>query len=416
MIYNHLIVTHYWKKCKVLALFSVMKMKFMWGLLSFIMKITAVICEYNPFHIGHSIQLNAIKEKDSLVVCIMSGGFVQRGTPALFDKFARAKAAVLAGADLVLELPFPYSCSAAEFFSRSAVEIADSLGVVDELCFGSESGDIEFLKTVSQRLTFDEFVKQMKIMREDKENRQKPFAVLREEAYKELYNEQLPIRPNDILGVEYITALNKIGSTVTPVTYKRGEGYSATQSRKLIGEENNFEMLPDVAKNIFIQSKKFDIKNYERALLSYYRSADKNELYKYDGMTNGIVSHIKKSADISTNFDEFTENIKCKSHTNAKIRRCLISGVMGTTTEMLKNRPLYTQVLGCNSAGRKLIRRIQKIGNIEILTKPSHYKKLGENARKQAEFSNKADVLLTLMCEEILPADYFVKQTPYIHE
>jgi predicted nucleotidyltransferase len=106
------------------------------------MKTTAVICEYNPFHRGHEYQINAIKNSGSYVVCIMSGGFVQRGGPALFDKFVRAEAAVRMGADLVVELPFPYCSSAAEFFAKGGVALADSLGLIDELCFGSESGDI----------------------------------------------------------------------------------------------------------------------------------------------------------------------------------------------------------------------------------------------------------------------------------
>ena len=126
------------------------------------MKTTAIICEYNPFHKGHKLQLDMVKSQGGLVVCIMSGSFVQRGTPAVFDKYARAEAAVREGADLVLELPFPYCCSAAEHFAFGGVGLANSLNSVDELLFGSECGDLEILQTVSDRLTSFDFKNKMK--------------------------------------------------------------------------------------------------------------------------------------------------------------------------------------------------------------------------------------------------------------
>ena len=185
------------------------------------MKTTAVICEYNPFHRGHEYQINAIKNSGSYVVCIMSGGFVQRGGPALYDKYVRAEAAVRMGADLVVELPFPYCSSAAEFFAKGGVALADSLGLIDELCFGSESGDIVQLETAVSNITSPRLAEEMKKARADKNNKDKSFAVLRQEAYGALFGDGFPLLPNDILGVEYIKALNELKSSIRPVTYKR---------------------------------------------------------------------------------------------------------------------------------------------------------------------------------------------------
>ena len=120
------------------------------------MKIYAVICEYNPFHLGHAYQLSELKRKGA-VVCVMSGSFTQRGDASVLSKYDRAELAVRSGADLVLELPFPYSSASAEIFGRAGVRIADALGCVDALCFGSETGDTESLIALSDRLRAENF-------------------------------------------------------------------------------------------------------------------------------------------------------------------------------------------------------------------------------------------------------------------
>ena len=380
------------------------------------MKTTAVICEYNPFHKGHELQIDSIKRNGGNVVCIMSGGFVQRGEAALFNKYDRAKAAILAGADLVLELPYPYSCSSAEFFALGGVSVADSLGIVDELCFGSECGNLTLLEKVCNRLDSKEFILALKAARVDKSNKEKPYAVLREEIYGELFGEELPTLPNDILGIEYISALKKIKSSITPVTYKREKGYSATKSRELITQKNDFGMIPEYASELFKNCTRFDMRYADKIIISSYRFADPKQLSAFDGMTNGIAERMVRGANANGSLDGFIESIKGKSHTNAKIRRCIINGIVGVSTDMLKERPRYTQVLACSKDGRKLLKQIQKAGDIAVLTKPAHYKKMDEQAQKQHQLSNKADKLLTLMCEKPLPSDYFIKQKPFIEK
>ena len=378
------------------------------------MKTTAIICEYNPFHKGHLLQIEQLKKNNNAVVCIMSGGFVQRGQPAIFDKYSRAKAAIFSGADLVLELPYPFSCSSAEFFCHSGVSIAHSLNIIDELYFGSECGDIELLKLTSERLTDKKFTTALQNARKDKANKEKSFAVLREEVYYNLYNQQLPVKPNDILGVEYISSLKKLNSKIIPVTYKREEGFSATASRKNIEECNNYDFIPDSASEIFKNCPKFSLYNIEKAILSFYRLADAKTLEKYESMTDGLANRLVKSACECTSLTELLENLSGKSYTNAKIRRAILHGMTGVLPSMLKEKPLYTQVLAANDLGRKLIKKSQKNSSISILTKPAHFKKLDEKAKEQAIFSNNSEKLLALMCDNPLSADVFLKMTPFI--
>lgn len=378
------------------------------------MKTSAIICEYNPFHKGHLLQLNSIKEQNGYAVCIMSGGYVQRGQPALFDKYVRAKAAVEMGADLVLELPYPYSCSAAEFFCRAGVAIADKLGIVDELYFGSECGDIDTLTGISKRLSDSEFTEEIKKRRESGQSRETPYAELRSEVYRDMYGQELTKLPNDTLGIGYVSALRELNSTITPVTYKREHGYSATESRRLIIREKSFGMIPDRAAEIFEGEDTYSLSNIDTAILSFYRTADPESLKKFEGMTNGIAERLVKSALSSSELDELLENMSGKSYTNAKIRRCILHGMTGVTTDMLREPPCFTNVLAAGENGRALIKRIEKQGRITLLTKPSHYKKCEGNARTQAEFNVRAEALLTLMCDSPKEASYFLKQTPYI--
>ena len=378
------------------------------------MKITAVICEYNPFHRGHKLQIDAIKERGELVLCIMSGGFVQRGIPALFDKYVRAESAVKCGADLVLELPYPFSCSSAEFFAKSGVALADSLGIVDNLCFGSECGDVERLETIGDRLASPTFSEAFKQARADKNNRNLSFASLRSKVYEGLYGEEFAILPNDMLGVEYISALKHLKSGIQPVTYKREAPFSATESRRLITSENSFDCLPDEVSFMYKNSEKYRMEYAERAILSYYRICSPDEIKRYDGMTDGIADRLVRYAKQSTNLGMLIEKVGGKSYTNAKIRRCIINGMVGITTDMLKKQPLFTHVLAFSGEGRKMIRKINKQSDVALLTKPSHYKKLEGDGRMQADISVKADGLLSLMCESVKSADAFLTRSPFL--
>ena len=174
------------------------------------MKTVGIVCEYNPFHNGHKYQIDQIRHElgeDTEIIAIMSGNYTQRGEMAIIPKTYRAKAACLAGVDLVLELPFPYCASSAEIFARSAVYIINSLGTVDYISFGSESGDIEAIKRVAGALDTDEFKSALKELTQD---RSLGYPKLCELAYNKLEPESdFKFTPNNILAVEYVKAILK---------------------------------------------------------------------------------------------------------------------------------------------------------------------------------------------------------------
>ena len=185
------------------------------------MNIAGIVCEYNPMHNGHVRHIAATREilGDCGIVCVMSGNFVQRGDFAVMNKFVRARAAVLSGADLVLELPVPWCISSAERFAFGGVSILENIGAVTHISIGSESGDAERLEQTADILLdprMDE------IIRRELENGIS-YATARQRAAEELAGQELQElkSPNDILGLEYLKAAVKLKSKLTPIAIKR---------------------------------------------------------------------------------------------------------------------------------------------------------------------------------------------------
>ena len=185
------------------------------------MKVNGIVAEYNPFHNGHAYQMQHAKEATGAdyTIVVMSGNFMQRGAPALLDKFTRAKMALECGADLVLELPICYAASSAEFFAKGSVALFDKLGVTTNLCFGSECGNAAKLQRAAKALLRADFPD---VLREELA-KGLSFAAARESAARALIGEDAAVlrEPNDILGVEYCKALLQSGSTIAPLAILR---------------------------------------------------------------------------------------------------------------------------------------------------------------------------------------------------
>ena len=189
------------------------------------MTTVAIISEYNPFHNGHKYQVDEIRRifgEDTEIIAIMSGNYTQRGELAITDKTVRAKTAVLCGVNLVLEIPFPFSLTSAEFYAKSGVAIADKIGVVDYLCFGSESGKTDELLRVAENMLSEKYADAMKDLKvADSET---GYAKICEMAYKQAFpNDAFTglSSPNNILALEYIKALNTAHSKIKPYAIKR---------------------------------------------------------------------------------------------------------------------------------------------------------------------------------------------------
>ena len=220
------------------------------------MNITGLITEYNPFHLGHKYHLeNSIKDTNcNGTVAIMSGNFIQRGFPALIDKYTRAEIAVKNGVDLVIELPLIYAISSAEGFSTGAIKVLNSLGVVNNIYFGSEHGSIDDLKLIAETLVRedDNFKNNLKKAL----NSGLPFHSARAKALIDsiptLHNHSILESSNNILGIEYIKSLLRTNSNIKPMTIKRaGANYndedvttsfpSATSIRKALNDNKSLE-------------------------------------------------------------------------------------------------------------------------------------------------------------------------------
>lgn len=240
------------------------------------MKTIGIVAEYNPFHNGHKYQIEQTKKQlgaDNVVV-VMSGNFVQRGGVAWTDKYLRTKMAIDCGADFVFELPTVFACASAETFALGSVALLDSLGFVDEICFGSEEGNLEILEKISSILNSNDYIKELEIYLKKGIS----FPVAREEYLKQhmpQYRDILPTllkQPNNILGIEYIKALKRIGSHIKPVTIKRiDNGYHSTSldstptlsdntcnlipNRNMQNTNKNVCCSPDSKKEIYLSDK-----------------------------------------------------------------------------------------------------------------------------------------------------------------
>jgi predicted nucleotidyltransferase len=288
-------------------------------------KICGIICEYNPLHKGHIYQLNKAREITGadFIVCIMSGNFVQRGENAVFDKFSRAKAVIEAGADAVIELPSIYTLQSAEYFAYGGVQIADNIGCTD-LCFGSECGDISILKSTIADESF-------------KSNMKNGVS----------YGKALSVfdgEPNNLLGKEYLKALELLDSPIIPSTVKRSVNYfSASKIRNDLKEGlKNGEMESFSTSPLFFD-RFFEIIKSKIIMMS------SDHIAKICGVNEGLEHKIKNEVLISNSLDELILNIKSKRYTYSRISRilcCILLDITKSKLRLLINDPPKAKLLG----------------------------------------------------------------------
>jgi len=343
------------------------------------MKIAAIIAEYNPFHNGHAYQINQIKKilPDCAVIAVMSGSLVQRGEFALISKYERARAAVICGIDAVFELPSVYSCAPANLFAGAAVNIINRLGVVDYICFGSETADLDLLEFAAEK---SENIK----LGGNSRNKNYPGSFY--EAYKDLYGEEKARvfkGSNDILGVEYLRALKNNGSKIAPLVIKRtGEDYitSAGNIRACV-RENNFDNLrkfmPEQSYNILsdlIKSgKTADINNISPAVISHINRLSPCEAARFAEIHGGFEYKIKKSCANLFEYKDLIKSLESKHATSSQIKRMILNIFFEITREEQKNAPGFANLLCANKAGREYLNKIRKSAEINIIAKPADF-------------------------------------------
>ena len=335
------------------------------------MEITGIICEYNPLHLGHKKQIDHIRKvyPDGGIVCLMSGNYVQRGNPAIFDKMLRAKAAVLSGADLVLELPVTTALSSAEGFAAGGVKILSS--VCNSLCFGAETADAENLWTVAKASLTPEFSCALK-----KElAKGVSFPVARQQALLKLgVSADILSLPNNILAVEYCKALVSQGSAmeIMPIcrkgnyhdTLPDAENPSATALRQLLLCEENWQVyVPESVTDIYQEATLHSLAFGEQAILSRLRTMTDEEFetlpYGSEGLWRKLMHASRKYATL----EEILNAVKSKRYTRTRLDRMVLCAFLGITKEVLESPAPYVRVLALNDKGREILKQFRAVGN-----------------------------------------------------
>lgn len=363
------------------------------------MKVAAIIAEYNPLHNGHLFQIKKTKEITGCdaLICIMSGNFVQRGEPALIDKWKRTEMALANGIDLVLELPVIYSLSSAEFFAHGAVTILHKLGVVDSICFGSESGDINILLDMAKILVEEPFDYRLLLKQNLSEG--VPFATARSRALISYFKKEQYIEPlepllsssNNILGIEYCKSLLRNHSTIVPYTIKRlGGGYASKELDKVFSSatsiretlKNNYGVealkshIPQSSYNILkalSHDHGFTFPHHIYPYLRYKLMQNPKSIERLPDAGEGLSNRIYKSLSQTYSLDDLISKIKTKRYTQTRINRVLCQLFMGfdlyDTDLMRKESPDYARILGFNEVGREVLRMIKDRGPLNMYTK-----------------------------------------------
>lgn len=384
------------------------------------MKISAIICEYNPFHNGHATMLKKMKDNGSThIIAVMGGNFTQRAEPAIFDKYTRTKAALVSGVDLVIELPVSFACSGAERFAFGGVSIVNSLGCVNELSFGSECGNIEILKSAADAICSDEvsvFIKKYL-------SGGLTFAAARQRAVEKLYGVDIAdvlSYPNNILAVEYIKALKKFESHITPNTISRIAAFhdsditsdkiaSASYIRKLFEDKKNYyEFIPENVVKIYSSSENLPYHSgrmaaLENMMLYRLRMMNKDEIEELPEIGEGLHNRFYNAVRIGTSISEIANYVKTKRYTMSRIRRCMMYALLGFKKTNLPKSPLYIRVLGFNDRGKDILRNMKETSKLPIIMKYSDVSKLSEQVKEMFDTESRCDDIFALSSEKKQP-------------
>lgn len=370
--------------------------------------ITGIVCEYNPFHKGHLYQINRAKEMGSdSIVCVMSGNFVQRGECAFLSKYIRAKAAVMCGADVVIDLPTPWAMASAETFARGSVGLLQSFGI-DALSFGCENDDADLLRACADKLK-DESTGLL-IKKYSAEGMSYPEAVSR--ALTESLGEkagEIVSSPNNTLAIEYIRHLSdKIG--LLPVkrqgashdsdTAKEGIA-SASMIRKLNFGSESFNFIPDNLVPLYKDADKYSLSYCERAVLSSLRSMAKEEFSLYVSDTNGLDMRIFDSVSSADSLENLYAAAKSKNYTHSRVRREVMNLYLKVKREYSEGIPPYIKILAVSEKGLSLLSSAKNNSAMPIITKHSEAKKLSGKALEIYEAECRNTDLFSLCCEKI---------------
>ena len=379
------------------------------------MKICGIVAEYNPFHNGHKYQIEEIKNKHGYdaVIAVMSGNFLQRGIPASFDKFTRAKTAIENGVDIVIELPTCYATSSSEFFASGAISILQSLNCLDAVCFGASTDDLDILENIASILINEPEDYKFYLQKELKKGISYPKArsnslcnYLSNKYSKEILENILP-DPNNILGIEYIKALKSLHSQIKPIAIKRiGTTYNSQEfdydcyicsstaiREKLKNSEIDFikDFLPEssyktIYDNYSLGKVQMEINDFEKEILLTLRKMTNYEIAQIADVNEGLENVIQKALLKAYDIDTLIDEIKSKRYTLTRIQRILIHSLFNIKTAYLskyKFNPQYARVLAVSKNGKKVLSEIAKKSSIPVITNVAKFIKDANDEQKE---------------------------------
>lgn len=374
------------------------------------MKITGIICEYNPLHLGHKKQLDILKVQNSGIVCLMSGNFVQRGKPAIIDKMARAKAAVLSGADLVLELPVTKALSSAEGFAAGGVEILGKF--CDHLSFGAENADKNALMNTARALLSPEF----SLLLRQELDKGLSFPAARQHALAALgCDEAVLTGPNNTLAAEYCKAILSQGLSMEPLPLQRSGSYhdeipdeqepSATAVRKLMMAGSNWKSYVPFD---FGDTPLHHIQYGERAILARLRTMTDDAFEALPFGSEGLWRKLMHESRRCGSLEQILTAVKSKRYTRTRLDRMVMCAFLGLTEQDLSQPVPYVRVLAFNDRGREILNKARQFGQ---------FINIGQNADHPYQtIENRCTDLYGLFAQALSPAGTEAENRVYYHK
>ncbi|MBR4959287.1 MAG: nucleotidyltransferase family protein [Clostridia bacterium] len=376
---------------------------------------TAIICETNPFHRGHKYLFDTVKaQTDGIVTAVMSGNFVQRGIPAVLDKYKRAEILLSSGADLVVELPYPWCAAGGEAFAAGGIAVAAGMGA-DTLAFGSETGEADMLAACAAWLDSAEY--QEKMLAAENAEPETGAAALHDRLTREA---GYFLAPNDKLAVWYLRQIRAQKAGMTPAPLKRTPHtetvISATKIReKLVSGEVITPYVPEETAEIYQHAVFTDSSRFADMAWTYFRLFAPQDPLQ-DGETGGLYRRLVKTAGQSTSGEQFFTAAATKKYTDARIRRAALFAMTGTPSPDTLTVPAYTVLLAASEKGRAWLKARRKTADFPIITKPADCDKLPEEAKAQYAWLRKADSLYAMCMHPAESADFFLRKHPAVEK
>lgn len=373
------------------------------------MAVLGIVAEYNPFHNGHLYLMEKAQQEENFaaIIVVMSGNFLQRGEPALCDKWSRAEMALRCGADLIIELPLGFAARSAYYFARGALQLLHRTGVVTHLAFGAENANLPLLKSIAEVITSEPPEYKAILRRHLGSGLSFPLSrslALQEYAGEtQIESQQTMLGPNNILALEYLHVIAEEKLPFSPLAIKRRGSYhspelsqysSATAIRQaLLGNVRSHEIAPalpapclDILQREITRGRApIQANMLEQAILFKLRTTSAEALSEIYEVSEGLEFRIKAAANTSGSQEELRQTIKSKRYSLSRINRTLLYSLFDLSKNQInsfdKEGPLYLHLLGFSAKGQKILQEIKIKSSVKIFNRGSDMKRTYDDSR-----------------------------------